>query len=255
MNNRFPHTKFDYRGGFWALTIALVGFGFLWMAANLEFFCYHKGLQSISHSLAGFLITSVAIGLVLQLYGKRAFLKDILGQTQLSEDVRAAGLLRIGMDYVREVDWENMFKTVKKLDIFFAYGRSWRRDNGEHLASAAKRGGLQVRVVLPNPDKGEVVSQLAVQFNQKPDHLRAYIQEAKIDFDEKFECLGSRYSISYFDEHPAFSYYRFDNIAVVAFYSNRRPYKKPPILQLESAGTLYKFFKDEFDYILKESHK
>src|SRR5262249_13998792 len=43
---------------------------------------------------------------------------------QTAADIRAAGLLRIGANYLNELDWDALFADVRELDIFVAYGQT-----------------------------------------------------------------------------------------------------------------------------------
>jgi hypothetical protein len=234
-----------------SIGVAAVGIGLLFLAAKVSFFIDHPGTQSVVRSLAGLLVVSVAIAFLWQLHGKRAFLTEILAKARLSEDVRRAGVSALGMNYLKDFNWEEMFKRANKLDIFFAYGASWRRHTIEQLRELARRGGCRVRIVMPDPYDETLVKGLAAQFGQKPDTLKSRILEAKDEFDKIFgKAPGVEYGVWYLGEHPAFTYYRLDDVAVVTFYSHLREYEKTPVLKVDSGAEFYEFLHKEFRFLV-----
>jgi hypothetical protein len=238
----------------WAVLIALLiagaGIGLLFLAALWQVLIDHPGTQSVVRSFAGFLIASVAIAFLWQFHGKRAFLNEIMTQARLSEDIRRAGVVGVGMDYLGDVKWYEMFRSVKELDIVFAYGSTWRRHNLNQLRDLASKRDSRVRVVLPNPDNEALVACMAAQFGLEPIALRTRILDAKREFDLTFGNSEGEYGVWFLNDHPAFSYYRLDDQSVVTFYSNRRPYEKPPFLKVENGGLFDEFFREEFRFLL-----
>jgi hypothetical protein len=79
-----------------------------------------------------------------ELAGKRAFTREILETARTSTDVEAAGLNRIGVRYLDDPDWEQLFRPVRKLDIFVAYARTWRHSNLSRLRAVAARPGARI---------------------------------------------------------------------------------------------------------------
>lgn len=45
---------------------------------------------------------------------------------RLADDMRTAGLLRLGTTYLAELEWKELFAGVSELDVFVAYGQTWR---------------------------------------------------------------------------------------------------------------------------------
>jgi hypothetical protein len=173
---------------------------------------------------------------------------------QIARDVRAAGLRRIGTRYLSELEWAGLFSTVRELDIFVAYGQTWRNLHAPELAQLAQRSTATIRVFLADPDDHATVAVLAGRFAITPDELRARIQATKNDYAALRQPGGARIEIRYCAEDRVFSFYRFDDIAVVGLYSHARSRATSvPVFVCSAPGDLYRFICDELAVIQERS--
>jgi hypothetical protein len=197
----------------------------------------------------------VVVTLLWELFGKRAFVDEVLAKAQISRAITFAGIIKITDSFHYDIDWKALFQSVNKLDIFFAYGRTWRHTHIQELQELAKREGARVRVVLPDPEDEHTVFELARRFGYSSEELRKLIEEAT----EDFRCLrswgiegkGARIEIWYLPATPQFSFYRFDRIAILALYPHRRERAPVPTIVCEMGGTLYDFICKEFEAMIR----
>lgn len=237
----------------WLLTILVcsVGVLLLYLAGDERSWESYKALQSVIRSLGSLLFVTATINLLWQLWAKRAFLDEVLAKVGIAKEIEFAGILKITDSFHDAVDWKSLFRTVSKLDIFFAYGRTWRNTHVRELQELAAREGARIRVVLPDPDDEQTIVELARRFAYQPQQLRDLIKEA----EEYFRNLhtfrgpkGAQIEIRFLPAAPVFSFYRFDHIAIIALYSHRRG-RGPavPTFVCEDGGTLYDYIRKEFD--------
>lgn len=66
--------------------------------------------------------------------------------------------------YLKDIDWTSLFNKVNKLDIFFAYGQIWRKTYLQELREVAARKNARIRLVLPDPEDEQTISELARRF-------------------------------------------------------------------------------------------
>ncbi len=237
-----------------AIGVALIGVLFLSIAAKWQWLAGYPGIQSVIRELGGLLIASVAVAMLWELFAKRAFLVELMAKAKLAEEVRASGLVTITHDFQRGIDWPQLFKNVSKLDIFFAYGSTWRGTNTPELRALAIRAGARIRVVLPDPDNEALMSELARRFNTSVDDMKKKILDAADDFKNIFgEPPRTRadFSLWYLPVSPVFSFYRFDHIAILALYKHRKERGEIPTFVAEQGGKLYDFVRQEFDAFTK----
>ena len=236
------------------LITAILGVLLLYIAANSKAWAGAESWQTVIRDIGSLLVVSVAVAGLWELFGKRAFRDELLAKAQLAQDVRTAGLVKITDSFLRDVDWDPVFRNVNKLDIFFAYGQTWRNSHRERLLAAANRR-IRLRVVLPDPGDEKTVSELAKRFNYTKERVIDLIKEAEQDFRQigsKYPASSTTVDIWYLPAAPLFTFYRFDWTAIIAVYSHRLERAAVPALVVESPGKLYDFIRQEFEAMIDE---
>ncbi|TAK01993.1 hypothetical protein EPO44_08635 [bacterium] len=226
----------------------------MYFAAKDQWWSGYESWQIVARNIGSLCVVSVAITFLWELFGKRAFRDELLAKAGLSQEIRTAGLTKITDSFLRDLDWEPLFRTVSKLDIFFAYGQTWRNTHWEKLVAAASRG-IRVRVVLPDPEHDATVTELAKRFNYTKDRVVELIKGAEKEFSQlgsKSSGAGTTVDIWYLPAAPLLTFYRFDFKAVIALYTHRTERVPVPAFVVESPGTLYNFVRQEFDAMIDQ---
>jgi hypothetical protein len=176
------------------------------------------------------------------------FDEDLIG------DLRVSGLARIGTTFMTGLQWSALFADVRELDIYVAYGQTWTRMNGRDLALVAARPGARIRVVLADPDDAFTVTLLAGRFNVTTEELRRRIHATHADYTALRSDGGADIQVRYRPGDRMFSFYRFDDTAVVGFYSHTRSRAASvPAFVCRRPGALYDFITAEWDTVLADS--
>jgi hypothetical protein len=229
-----------------AALVAAVGLELLYLAGRDDLWTDLSGLRALTNALGGALIVSIALGGLWELFGKRAFAREILETARTSTDVEAAGLTRVGSRYLDDPDWERLFSTVRKLDIFVAYARTWRHSNLSRLQAVASRPDARLRLYLPDPNDEETVRILAGRFNQTAEELVAAITEARREIEALHRPDGAEVTVYFRRGDVLFSCYRFDGTAVLTLYSHSRErVSAVPTLVVRDGGSLYDYVRAE----------
>ncbi|MGH3874000.1 MAG: hypothetical protein ACRDSR_21285 [Pseudonocardiaceae bacterium] len=172
----------------------------------------------------------------------------------LTRDFEPAGLLRIGATYLAELEWNQLFAEVTELDIVVAYGQTWRNMHARELAQVAARPGCRVRVFLADPDDELTVAVLADRFDISHDELRTRIGATRSDYEALRQPGGAEIEVYYRPGDRVFSFYRFDDIAVVGLYSHSRTRGAAvPVFVCARPGELFDFVLDELAVIHEQS--
>ncbi len=254
-NIKLLQERLNLRILFIALVIAAIGILLLYITADNNVWVNHKSWQSVIQQVGGLLLVTVAITLLWELIGKRAFLDEILAKAKISKELTFSGLTQVTDSFHRDLDWSSYFKSVNKLDIFFAYARTWRNTHLEDLQKVASRHDARIRVVLPDPDDAQVVRELARRFDYTPETLKELILEAEAYFKDLRKYAGdggAKVDLWYLPAAPHFTFYRFDNIAIMALYTHRKERTPVPTFVCEMGGTLYDYIRKEFDAMVKQ---
>jgi hypothetical protein len=209
------------------------------------------------------LIASVTVALLWELYAKRAFIDELLSQgrasindliarTILARELQEAGLRAFTTDFAHQVKWLDLFMGARRVDLFFSYARSWMNTNNEQLRKLATRADARIRVVLPDPENDQIVSELARRFGKSSDEIRANIRASTDDLLQIFvapfpEDTAPDFSLFYANTAPQFTFYRFDNRSVLALYKHREGRGGVPVFEAEEGGTIHLFVQQEMD--------
>lgn len=233
-----------------ALIALLTGILLLFISETWTWLKSVPPFQAVVRDLGALLVSTVAIATLWELAAKRAFLAELMAQASLAEEVRSAGILTVTTDFQRGIDWKRMFGTVKKLDIFFSYGRTWRGTNRSELHEIAKRSDIRVRVVLPDPCNSQLMDELGHRFRKSPEEVKGLTLEASDDFRNIFK--DSDFSLWFLPESPVFSFYRFDHLIVLALFRHGTQGGAVPTFTLEQGGAISNFVRAEFDAFVQD---
>lgn len=235
---------------------------FVFFGLPLTFFFW--GLSGLLLVLVGHFVPSVfhaltymlAFGFITLSVGLFSMKEYLVESTQaIYKDLKSAGLVRVFRSFQNSIDWKSYFETAKELDVFFAYGRTWRHTHSENLRKLASRDGSSIRVVLPDPDDQITMTDMAKHFSYTIDELRGYIAEAVEDFKGLSVSAGvykAKVEIWFYPGSHQFSFYRFDNVVIMATYSHTRERTPVPTLVCTEGGALYAFLANEFQMLTKE---
>ncbi len=197
--------------------------------------------------LGGLLVATGLITIAWELYGKRSFLAEVLSKAQLRSDVVSAGLERVTDEYLQEVEWDELFKGSKTLDVVVAYASTWRNAHRVRLQKLAAQPGGRLRVFLPDPEDKETLFTLSQRFKMSEQSLKDKINEAIADFKE----LGGEVHVRAGD--AVFSCYNFEHKAVLTLYSHSQERRGSVPTFLVGDGMIRQFVTSDIEAILRQS--
>ncbi len=232
-----------------------IGLTLIYIAGDPERFVDRPGLKALLNALGSTLCVSVAFGTILNLFGKRALTREVFETARLSTDMEKSGLRRIGMDYTTDPEWQQYFAVAKKVDLFFAYGRTWRNLNITRLQALARTKGAEINVYLPDLDDELTCQTLTTRFNMTTQALQAAVKEAREAYLAMRAPDGARISVFKRAGDHTFSCYRFDTVAVLALYRHKKARGNVPTLVLNKGGALYDFVDEELAAIHEQSSR
>jgi len=211
-------------------------------------------ILSVLKELGAILISTGIVALLWELIAKRSFFEEIMEKIKLAEQVRNAGLKTITNGSYREIDWPNLFKNVKDLDLCFAYARTWRHINTLYLQDLASKPDVHIRVMIPDPENPDIMRELSQRFEITPEDLKSRVNEAIAELNSIFLNCKAKYALWYLTTTPLFSVYRFDNTMIIALHKHGKNRGQIPVFQVERDGDLYKFAERELNTILDKNN-
>jgi hypothetical protein len=116
-----------------SLLFAALGITLMLVSPSVGTAGYHKTATLMEESGAALFISGV-LAVLWELAGKRAFSDEILAKANMSRDLADAGIEVAVYSFKDErIDWKQLFKSACRLDIFVAYGHTWRNTYSERI--------------------------------------------------------------------------------------------------------------------------
>ncbi|MEU5962521.1 hypothetical protein ABZ777_15040 [Micromonospora parva] len=238
-----------------AIAVLAIGLYLLYLGGEeTRFWRTHQAWRTFSEQLGGLMIVTGGISVLWELVGKRSFAREVLESTRTANELETAGLKRITNQFYDEALWKYCFKGVEKLDIFVAYGGTWRRTYLSQLQLVAKSPKARICVYLADPEDAATISTLANRFGSTPEKLKERIWETKEEFEALRQEGGATVQVFFWAGDRVFTFYRFDNRAVVALYQHSEG-RSPvlPTMLCENGGSIFQFIYDELRSIRNAS--
>ena len=229
---------------------AVTGILLLFVSKPIDELGYHRS-GSLIREGGAVLLASVAVLLLWELAAKRAFTDEVLAKANMSRDLAEAGLdMVLGSFQDKRLNWDELFKNACKMDLFIAYGHTWRNSHAEQMDKMLADSGSRLRAVLPDPNDGNVIAALSSRFKMKPEEVTAEIEKAKEFFDHRQTKAKGNVEIYVAKIVPLFTFYRFNNKVVFALYNHREGRNPVPTFVADEDGFLFKYFTDEIEGII-----
>jgi hypothetical protein len=199
------------------------------------------------------LFVTGVLGVFWDLLGRRALTRELLSAADLSSDITNAGLKRVARRYL-DVEWDKLLEGAAHVDLFFAYGRTWRSTHATPLRHLVERDGTRLRAILPDRDNAQLMTQLAAKFRYSEPELIAHIENAESDFANLQTQAASHATVEVrrTAEFPVYTYYRFDRRCFAVLYSQAPGRVEVPTFECEQGGNLYAFFRDQFEKLWED---
>lgn len=204
---------------------------------------------AIFTNLGALLVASLSLSIIWELTIKRSFLNEIYEVSKVSIEVKESGLTGISMVFHQQ-DWGNYFKNVKHFDFFVTYAKTWRNSNKHFMDELAKRADAKIRVVLPNPDNLQLITELARRCNKTESNMKSVIEESIKDYNYIFSGKECQYAIYLTDRAPLFCIYRFDHQILASLFTQMKDIQLVPMLKMDTLGSVSRFFIREFDDLI-----
>jgi hypothetical protein len=190
-----------------------------------------------------------------ELFSKRAFLDEMLAKTGLAEDIRTVGVTGISLNPVRGPDFSKIIRSSERMDMFVCYANTWRATFEEDIRYLAAKKNSRVRLIVPDPENGEIMADLAKRFNAiDADTMKGRIKQAIEEYKSLFASVNNPsldFSVWIHDETPISSFYRFERCAVITLYKHAKGRGSAPTLVADRGGALYSYIESEIDSMVK----
>lgn len=223
---------------------AVVATLLFWWSSTLKI---HPVASSVLDNVASTLLVTALLSAAWEFIAKRAFLDEVLYKAGISRELALSGIEQARPTFHDWIVWPDLLDNSPTLEMFIAYGHSWRGSRLQSLRAWLKKGDTRLTITLPDPKDATTCDALAGRFQISRSDIIRHIQEALKAFLElQSECKDPT-AIQVFLTRRiiTFSFYRFRQRAIVALYLHRDGKLNVPTFQVCRGGWFFDFISNE----------
>jgi hypothetical protein len=151
--------------------------------------------------------------------------------------------------------FEELIGSSTQMTLHFIHSRRWRENHDAAIKAFLERDGTTLEAFLPDLENHELMFSLGKHFDDGPQ-----IPGLVVDAYRYFARLARDYDkparIWLFERYPTYSFYKFDDRAVIAMYSNTTAKKGDlPAFEITTDAFLGKFLTRDAEDLKKECRR
>jgi hypothetical protein len=147
--------------------------------------------------------------------------------------------------------FEELIESATTMTLYFIHSRRWRENHDAAIKAFAGRPGTTLEVFLPDLESHELMFSLGKHFEDGP-LIPALVADAYRYFARLARAFCKPPHVWLFDRYPTYSFYRFDERAVIALYSNTTAKKVAPALEITAQSPLATFLAADMGDLRRE---
>jgi hypothetical protein len=147
--------------------------------------------------------------------------------------------------------FEELIASSTRMVVFFIHSRRWRENHDAAIKSFLARDGTTLTVFLPDLENHELMFSLEKHFDDGP-QIPTLVVDAYRYFARLARDFRKPVPIWLFGRYPTFSFYGFDDRAVIALYSNAATKKELPAFEVTTDSLLGRFLETEIEDLKRE---
>jgi hypothetical protein len=165
-----------------------------------------------------------------------------------------AGIVRVGPFAGLYHRFEELIASSSRMILYFIHSRRWRENHDAAIKGFVGRPGTSLEVFLPDLESRELMFSLGRHFEDGA-QIPALVVDAYRYFARLARDSDRPLKIRLFGRYPAYSFYVFDDHAVMAPYANAVAKKDLPAFELRIDGALGRFLARDVEDLRKECRR
>jgi hypothetical protein len=162
-----------------------------------------------------------------------------------------AGIVRAGPFAGFYQRFEDLIAESTQIVLYFIHSRRWRENHDAAIKAFLRRPGTTMEIFLPDLGNHELMFSLSRRFEDGPLTPTMVVDAYKYCIRLARE-YGKPSEIWLFGRYPTYSFYQFDQRAVMALYSNTAAKKEIPAFEVNRDGLLGRFLTTDIEDLKRE---
>jgi len=150
--------------------------------------------------------------------------------------------------------FEELIADATRMSVFFIHSRRWRENHDAAIKAFLARKDTRFEVFLPDLENHELMFSLEKHFDDGP-LIPALVVDAYRYLARLSREFGKPAEIWLFGRYPTYSFYRFDQRAIVAVYSNSVAKKHLPAFEITNEGLFGGFVASDIEDLKHECRR
>jgi hypothetical protein len=147
--------------------------------------------------------------------------------------------------------FDELIAASDSMVLYFIHSRRWRENHDAAIKAFLGREGTGIEVFLPDLENHELMFSLEKHFDDGP-LIPAMVEDAYRYFARLARDYRKPVQVWLFGRYPTYSFYKFDDRAVMAMYSNSVAKKELPAFEITMDGLLGSFLAADVEDLRRE---
>jgi hypothetical protein len=165
-----------------------------------------------------------------------------------------AGIIRVGPFAGFFQRFEDLIGSSSRMALYFIHSRRWRENHDAAIKAFLGRDNTTLEVFLPDLESHELMFSLSRHFEDGP-QIPGLVVDAYRYFARLARDFRKPVPIWLFGRYPTYSFYQFDDRAVIALYSNAATKKDLPALEITADSLLGRFLTTDTEDLKRECRR
>jgi hypothetical protein len=165
-----------------------------------------------------------------------------------------AGITRVGPFASFYQRFEDLIASSCHMVLYFIHSRRWRENHDAAMKAFLGRSDTTLEIFLPDLENHELMFSLSRRF-QDGSLTPTLVVDAYRYCARLAREYGKPGDVWLFGRYPAYSFYQFDQQAILALYSNTAAKKDIPAFEVSTGGMLGKFLAGDIDDLKRECRR
>ncbi len=161
------------------------------------------------------------------------------------------GIVRISPFAALVGRFDELIASSTSMALYFIHSRRWRENHATAIKGFMGRPETSLEVFLPDLENHELMFSLEKHFEDGP-LIPAMVEDAYRYFARLAREHQKAVQVRLFGRYPTYSFYRFDDRAIMAMYSNSVAKKELPAFEVTVDGFLGSFLAADIEDLRRE---
>jgi hypothetical protein len=171
-----------------------------------------------------------------------------------SESDALPGIVRVAPFAAFVQRFDELIGSSNQMTLYFIHSRRWRENHDAAIKAFLGRDNTNLELFLPDLENHELMFSLGRHFEDGP-QIPGLVADAYRYFARLTRTFKKPTEIWLFGRYPTYSFYKFDERAILALYSNTASKKELPAFEITSDCLLGTFLAEDIEDLKRECRR